>query len=268
MQRVPRTTSSRPSSRRWRERAASACATMRGLDAVPRRDLVLTQGHAGRRGAFLRRRPRPTPLPARPCASTSPILPPRAPSRWASCSGSPCRRTGRCGLADDAGGTGWTEDSRAYDLPAARAATRSRRRGLSRSPSPRSARWPRPHGARTALQAGDRLLLTGHDRRCGRGLRLRQEARADAPWIGTRRRRRRRPARPLPCCRAQAWLRDALLGHARAAMDVSDGLVGDLGKMLKLAGLTARLRLAHVPAVRGAARWQSSLSRHPATGPP
>lgn len=42
-------------------------------------------------------------------------------------------------------------------------------------------------------------------------------------------------------------LREALRDHARAAMDISDGLAGDLAKMLHLTGMTADLSLADVP---------------------
>lgn len=42
-------------------------------------------------------------------------------------------------------------------------------------------------------------------------------------------------------------LGEALRGHARAAMDVSDGLAGDLYKMLRFSGMTAAVAVAEVP---------------------
>jgi len=42
-------------------------------------------------------------------------------------------------------------------------------------------------------------------------------------------------------------LRAALLGAAHAAMDLSDGLAGDLAKMLQASGLTAEIAVADVP---------------------
>ncbi|HEY8579661.1 MAG TPA: thiamine-phosphate kinase, partial [Beijerinckiaceae bacterium] len=42
-------------------------------------------------------------------------------------------------------------------------------------------------------------------------------------------------------------LRHAVRAHARAAMDVSDGLVGDLAKMMRAAGVAARVELARTP---------------------
>jgi thiamine-monophosphate kinase len=42
-------------------------------------------------------------------------------------------------------------------------------------------------------------------------------------------------------------LRAALRAHAHAAIDISDGFAGDLGKMLSLTEMTAEVRLADVP---------------------
>ncbi len=42
-------------------------------------------------------------------------------------------------------------------------------------------------------------------------------------------------------------LSDALRAHAHAAMDVSDGLIGDLTKMMRVSGVTAEVQLADVP---------------------
>ncbi len=124
--------------------------------------------------------------------------------------------------------------------------------------------------SRTALQAGDRLYVTGTIGDAALGLRLRQEARADAAWIGSIAEAaadalRERYLLPRP----RLGLCDALLAHARAAMDVSDGLVGDLGKMLKLAGLTARIAASDVPmsaAARAAIRLETTLLRTALTG--
>ena len=46
--------------------------------------------------------------------------------------------------------------------------------------------------------------------------------------------------------------------HARGGMDVSDGLVGDLAKMLRVSGVSARVRLVDVP-LSGAAREACAL---------
>ncbi|HWJ76000.1 MAG TPA: thiamine-phosphate kinase [Kaistia sp.] len=47
-------------------------------------------------------------------------------------------------------------------------------------------------------------------------------------------------------------LADAVLRHASAALDISDGLVGDLGHMLKASGVGARIEAARLPLSAGA----------------
>ncbi len=44
----------------------------------------------------------------------------------------------------------------------------------------------------------------------------------------------------------------ALRAHAHAAMDVSDGLIGDLSKMMRVSGVTAEVHLSDVPLSAGA----------------
>ncbi len=50
----------------------------------------------------------------------------------------------------------------------------------------------------------------------------------------------------------------AVREHATAAMDVSDGLIGDLEKMLSLAGLSARIAVADVPLSPAVAAWREN----------
>ena len=101
---------------------------------------------------------------------------------------------------------------------------------------------------RTGTQAGDLLYVTGSIGDAALGLRLRRADRADTVWIGALDEAaadalKERYLLPRP----RLGLRDGLRAHARAAMDVSDGLAGDLGKMLGLAGLTAAVRADDVP---------------------
>ena len=102
---------------------------------------------------------------------------------------------------------------------------------------------PRP-GAR----AGDRLFVSGTIGDAALGLRLCWDRDEDREWtsrLGAAERAAlvERHRRPQP----RLALRDALRLHARAAMDVSDGLVGDLAKMLRLQGLGTVLLSAAVP---------------------
>ena len=101
---------------------------------------------------------------------------------------------------------------------------------------------------RTGARAGDALFVTGTIGDAALGLRVCFAEPEDADWIAaldevaraTLLGRHRRPEPRLP-------LRDALRAHAHAAMDVSDGLLGDLGKMLRLEGLTTSIALPDIP---------------------
>ncbi|MEE7493928.1 thiamine-phosphate kinase [Methylobacterium oryzae] len=81
---------------------------------------------------------------------------------------------------------------------------------------------------RTTARVGDRICVTGTIGDAALGLRMRLEP--GAPWAAR-----------------------AVRRHASAAMDVSDGLAGDLAKMLG-AGRTARVATADVPLSEAARR--------------
>ena len=123
---------------------------------------------------------------------------------------------------------------------------------------------PRP-GAR----AGDRLYVTGTIGDAALGLKLRRAAPTDAGWIAgldepSKAALRGRYLLPEP----RLALRPAL-AHARAAMDVSDGFVGDLTKMLALETLTATIDAAAVPlsvAARAAIALEPGLLTGALTG--
>ena len=109
---------------------------------------------------------------------------------------------------------------------------------------------------RQAARAGDRLCVSGTigDAALGLALRLAPDAGLDAAHGAALRDRYLHP-------RPRLALAPVLRAHARAAMDVSDGLVGDLTKMLAGTGLTARIETARVP-LSAAAR--SAIARDPA----
>lgn len=101
---------------------------------------------------------------------------------------------------------------------------------------------------RSGVRAGDLLYVSGTIGDAAIGLRLRQDERLDASWIGAlddgdAEALRERYLLPRP----RLGLGAALRAHARAAMDVSDGLVGDLGKMLALEGLTGSVAAPSIP---------------------
>jgi thiamine-monophosphate kinase len=123
---------------------------------------------------------------------------------------------------------------------------------------------------RSGVRDGDDLYVTGTIGDAALGLRLRRAIGTDRGWVEAL----RPPARdyllmrhllPLP----RLGLRDALRGFAHAAMDVSDGLLGDLAKMLSLTGVTTEIALADVPlskAARQALACEASLVEPILTG--
>ncbi len=110
---------------------------------------------------------------------------------------------------------------------------------------------------RTTARAGDVLCVTGTIGDAALGLALRE-----APaWVSALSEAGRahladRYLHPRPRLALTAALRE----HARAAMDVSDGLAGDLSKMMRTSGTTAVVEALAVP-LSAAAR--AALAREP-----
>jgi thiamine-monophosphate kinase len=99
---------------------------------------------------------------------------------------------------------------------------------------------------RLGASAGDRLFVTGRIGDAALGLRLRLEPEGElARLLAPEHREALLEAYLLP--QPRTALAAAVQRHASAAMDVSDGFVGDLTKMLSGAGLGARVRLDRVP---------------------
>jgi thiamine-monophosphate kinase len=101
---------------------------------------------------------------------------------------------------------------------------------------------------RGGAKAGDHLFVTGTIGDAALGLKLRQTKDEDRAWIGTLGGEQcahllDRYLLPQP----RLGLRGALRNYAHAAMDISDGFVGDLSKMLRLAGLTTEIDAGQVP---------------------
>jgi thiamine-monophosphate kinase len=121
---------------------------------------------------------------------------------------------------------------------------------------------------RGGAAAGDRLVVTGTIGDGAIGLKVRAAEREGRPWplapdhLDFLRRRYQEP-------QARFVLADAVRTYARAAMDISDGLVGDLAKMIALSGQGADVRLDDVPlsvAARAAIRFDPELADTALTG--
>ena len=98
---------------------------------------------------------------------------------------------------------------------------------------------------RTGARPGDRIYVSGTIGDAALGLVLRLSGREPPPEQAYLLDRYLHPQPRLA-------LRPALLAHASGAMDVSDGLVGDLAKMMRASGASAEVDLASVPLSRAA----------------
>jgi thiamine-monophosphate kinase len=120
---------------------------------------------------------------------------------------------------------------------------------------------------RATAKAGDRLYVSGSLGSAAMGLALLRQPSLASDWgiaADAAQQAIRRFRRPEP----RLALRAALLEHARAAMDLSDGLAKDLGRMCRASGCGARVHLDRVPREGAAAaavlhdpaRWQDVIA--------
>lgn len=114
---------------------------------------------------------------------------------------------------------------------------------------------------RGGARPGDRVVVTGTIGDAALGLVLRLE-RAGAGDFGLSEDERvhllSRYREPHP----RTALAEAVRLHATAAMDVSDGLAGDLAKLCRVSGVTARVDVARVPLSGAAHRLLDAAPEH------
>jgi thiamine-monophosphate kinase len=106
---------------------------------------------------------------------------------------------------------------------------------------------------RGMARAGDVLMVTGTLGDASLGLALRKDAALREAWgllPAETEHLRRRYLRPEP----RLALAAALRAHASAAMDISDGVAKDLGRMCAASGCAAHVRLTDVPLSTAAAK--------------
>jgi thiamine-monophosphate kinase len=104
---------------------------------------------------------------------------------------------------------------------------------------------------RDSARVGDHVLVTGTIGDAALGLKLRRDRNAARRWklsAGERAHLVRRYLTPEP----RNVLALTVRKYATAAMDVSDGLAGDLGKLCRASGVAAVIDVARVPLSAGA----------------
>jgi thiamine-monophosphate kinase len=104
---------------------------------------------------------------------------------------------------------------------------------------------------RAGARAGDHVLVTGSIGDAALGLQLRKDRGAARRWTLDPAMRRHLTARYLVPEPRNA-LAEIVRRHAAASMDVSDGLAGDLGKLLRASGVGAEIEVARVPLSKAA----------------
>jgi thiamine-monophosphate kinase len=113
---------------------------------------------------------------------------------------------------------------------------------------------------RAGAKPGDRVVVTGTIGDAALGLKLRHDSALAQQWkLDAAQRAHLLDRYLLPQPRLAAG--EALRAHASAAMDVSDGLVGDLAKLCRVSGVSAEIDAAKVPLSPAA---QLALSADPA----
>jgi thiamine-monophosphate kinase len=101
---------------------------------------------------------------------------------------------------------------------------------------------------REGVAADDLLYVTGTIGDAALGLLYRVDAAQDAEWTkGVSQADAAYLAGRYLLPQPRLCLREALRAYAHAAMDISDGLAGDLAKILQLTGMTAEVMATAVP---------------------
>jgi thiamine-monophosphate kinase len=113
---------------------------------------------------------------------------------------------------------------------------------------------------RAGAKADHRVVVTGTIGDAALGLLLRRDASAAQRWGLAGEARNSLQARYL-VPEPRITIAEILRAHASAAMDVSDGLAGDLAKLCRASAVSAEIQLARVPLSDGA---RAAVAKEPA----
>ena len=119
---------------------------------------------------------------------------------------------------------------------------------------------------RSGARAGDSLFVTGTIGDAALGLELRKKPKAGASLKAAQRNHLlRRYLTPEP----RNALAETLRTHASAALDISDGLAGDLAKLCRASGVSAQIEVGRVPlsaAARALVKAEPALLKRALSG--
>jgi thiamine-monophosphate kinase len=121
-----------------------------------------------------------------------------------------------------------------------------------------------PHGKmvrRAGARPGDRVVVTGTIGDAALGLILRRAGSAAAATWGLAQDQQDHLIRRYLVPEPRIAIAEALRAHASAAMDVSDGLAGDLAKLCRVSGVATDIEVTRVPLSEAA---RAALAEEPA----